>query len=233
MHCAPSSSRIKGSRIGGRPRTRVLGLTGSIGMGKSTAAAMFRAMGVPVHDADAAVHRLMQPGGGAVEEIARAFPGSVRDGRVDRALLGERVFRDRAALRRLEAILHPKVRREARRFVQRQRRRGVPLVVLDIPLLYETGGEAMCDAVAVVSAPRFVQEARVLRRPGMTRARLEGIRRHQLPDAEKRRRADFVVETGLGKYHTLRSLRRIVKMLRSSPLRREQRHRPKGNRRCA
>jgi dephospho-CoA kinase len=192
----------------------VLGLTGSIGMGKSTAAAMLRRLGVPVHDADAAVHRLMVKGGAAVPAIATAFPDVVVDGAVDRQALGQRVFDDPAALRRLEAILHPRVRRQARDFIKRHRRRGTPLVVLDIPLLFETGGERLCDAVAVVSAPRFVQEARVLRRPGMTRRRLAGIRARQVPDPVKRRRADFVVETGLGKRPTLRRLRQIVKILR-------------------
>jgi dephospho-CoA kinase len=192
----------------------VLGLTGSIGMGKSTAAAMLRRLGVPVHDADAAVHRLMAKGGAAVPAIATAFPDVVVDGAVDRQALGQRVFDDPAALRRLEAILHPRVRRQARDFIKRHRRRGTPLVVLDIPLLFETGGERLCDAVAVVSAPRFVQEARVLRRPGMTRRRLAGIRARQVPDPVKRRRADFVVETGLGKRPTLRRLRQIVKILR-------------------
>jgi dephospho-CoA kinase len=192
----------------------VLGLTGSIGMGKSTAAAMLRDLGLPVHDADAAVHRLMAPGGAAVPAIAQAFPEVVTDAAVDRKALGRIVFADRAALKRLEAILHPRVRAEAERFVRRQRLHCAPLVVLDIPLLFETGGERLCDAVLVVSAPRFVQDARVLARPGMDRATLARIRAQQLPDAEKRRRADYVVETGLGRLRTLRRLRRIVKMLR-------------------
>jgi dephospho-CoA kinase len=186
-------------------------------MGKSTAAAMLRGMGLPLHDADAAVHRLMDRGGAAVPEIEKAFPGVVVDGRVDRRRLGSAVFDDRAALRRLEAILHPRVRRMARDFIKQQRRRRAPVIVLDIPLLFETGGEALCDAVIVVSAPRFVQEARVLRRPGMTRERLARVRAQQLPDSVKRRRADFVVETGLGKLYTLRRLRQIVKMLRYKP----------------
>lgn len=215
MSCARLCCATKRRR---HRRPIVLGLTGSIGMGKSTAADMLRRMGVPLHDADAAVHRLMARGGAAVPEIARAFPDAVVDGAVDRGRLGALVFNDRAALRRLEAILHPRVRQAARDFIKRQRRRGVPVVVLDIPLLFETGGERLCDAVVVVSAPRFVQEARVLRRPGMTRERLARIRAQQLPDAEKRRRADFIVETGLGKLHTLRRLRRIVKMLRDKPL---------------
>jgi len=213
MSCAASCCRTEPPRSR-RPRTRVLGLTGSIGMGKSTAARMLRRLGVPVHDADAAVHRLMVKGGRAVPEIARAFPEVVVNGAVDRQRLGARVFRDPAALRRLEAILHPMVRQEARDFVKRQRRRGAPVVVLDIPLLFETGGERLCDAVIVVSAPRFVQDARVLRRPGMTRERLAEIRARQLADAVKRRRADHVVPTGLSKRETLRELRRIVKIWR-------------------
>jgi len=215
MSCAASCCRTERPHSR-RPRTRVLGLTGSIGMGKSTAASMLRRLGVPVHDADAAVHRLMAKGGRAVPEIARAFPDVVVEGAVDRQRLGARVFRDPAALRRLETILHPMVRQEAHDFVKRQRRRGAPVVVLDIPLLFETGGERLCDAVIVVSAPRFVQDARVLRRPGMTRERLAEIRARQLPDAVKRRRADHVVQTGLSKRETLRELRRIVKIWRRS-----------------
>ncbi len=195
----------------------MLGLTGSIGMGKSTAASMLRGMGLAVHDADAAVHRLMARGGRAVPAIAEAFPDVVRDGAVDRRALGARVFEDPDALKRLEAILHPEVRAEAQRFIDARRYRGNDLVVLDIPLLFETGGETLCDAVAVVSAPRFVQAARVLTRPGMTRDKLAAIRAQQLPDSDKRRRADFVVPTGLGRLYTLRRLRRIVKILRNNP----------------
>lgn len=214
MRCAPACSANRPRR---RKRPVVLGLTGSIGMGKSTAARMLRRLGVPVHDADAAVHNLMARGGEAVPAIARAFPDVVVNGAVDRRALGRRVFDDTAALRRLEAILHPRARRAAEDFIKRHRRRGTPLVVLDIPLLFEAGSDALCDAVAVVSAPRFVQDARVLSRPNMTRERFARIRRQQMPDAEKRRRADFVVETGLGKLPTLRRLRRIVKMLRDNP----------------
>lgn len=188
----------------------VIGLTGSIGMGKSTAARTLERMGIPVHDADAAVHRLIGPGGRAVAAVGAAFPGVVRDGAVDRAALGKRVFNDKAALARLEAVLHPMVRRQAHDFLRRMARRREPVAVLDIPLLFETGGEALCDATIVVSAPRRVQEARVLNRPGMTRARLEAIRASQMPDAEKRRHADYVVNTGLGKRDTLRRLRAAI-----------------------
>lgn len=195
----------------------VLGLTGSIGMGKSAAATMLRRMGLPLHDADKAVHRLLAKGGAAVAAIAAAFPDVVIDGAVDRQRLGAQVFEDRAALERLEAILHPAVRRAARAFLRQQARRGQDLVVLDIPLLFETGGEALCDAVIVVSAPRFVQQARVLSRPGMTPARLRAIQAKQMPDRDKRRRADFVVNTGLSKAETLRQLRAIVTLLRQRP----------------
>lgn len=213
------------NRPAGSPRRRrkgavtVLGLTGSIGMGKSAAARMLRRMGLPLHDADQAVHRLLGRGGGAVGAVAADFPGVETGGAVDRQRLANRVFGDPAALARLEAILHPAVRRETQAFLKRQARRGRRLVVLDIPLLFETGGESICDAVMVVICPPFVQDARVLARPGMTRARLAAIRAKQMPDEEKRRRADFVVRTGLSKHDTLRQLGRIVRLLRGSPAR--------------
>ena len=195
----------------------VLGLTGSIGMGKSAAAIMLRRMGLPLHDSDRAVHRLLAKGGRAVAEVEAAFPGVAVDGAVDRRRLAERVFEDSAALARLEAILHPAVRRATRAFLKQQARNGRWLAVLDIPLLFETGGETLCDAVAVVSAPRFVQEARVLGRRDMTRARFDAILAKQMPDREKRRRADFVVGTGLSKSATLRQLRAMVTLLRRRP----------------
>lgn len=194
-----------------RPVT--LGLTGSIGMGKSEAASMFRRLGVPVFDADAAVHRLMARGGAAVAAIDAAFPGAVRDGAVDRPALGAQVFDKPASLRRLEAIVHPLVRAERAKFLARARARRVPLVVLDIPLLFETGGEEHCDAVMVVTAPAAVQRARVLARANMTAEKFAAILDQQTPDREKRRRADFVVPTGLGKRVTLNAIRRIVTML--------------------
>lgn len=192
----------------------IVGLTGSVGMGKSAAVAMLRRMGVPVHDADAAVHRLIAPGGAAVAEIARVFPEAVRGRTVDRRRLGDLVFKDPAARARLEAILHPLVRRETTRFLRRQARRRAPLVALDIPLLFETGAERLCDAVIVVSAPRAVQASRVLGRAGMTADKFRGILAAQLSDAEKRRRGDFVVPTGLAKRETLRRLRAIVTLLK-------------------
>jgi dephospho-CoA kinase len=193
----------------------VLGLTGSIGMGKSTAAGMFRQFGVPVHDADAAVHRLLAHDRAAIAAIAAAFPNAVVDGVVDRQALGARVFGDPEARRRLEAILHPRVRDATRRFLQRHSRARTPLVVLDIPLLFETGGAGNVDAVVVVSAPAFVQRQRVMRRPGMTEAKFAGILESQVPDAEKRLKADYVVETGLSKYYTLRQIGRIIDAVRS------------------
>lgn len=174
----------------------ILGLTGSIGMGKSTTAAMFREAGVPVFDADAAVHALYR--GAAVAPVEAAFPGVARDGAVDRELLRQRVLDDPSVLRRLEAIVHPLVQDERAAFLAEAEAAGEPLTVLDIPLLYETGADALVDAVAVVTAPEPVQKARVLARPGMTEARLSAILRQQVPDAEKRARARFVIDTGAG-----------------------------------
>ncbi len=202
----------------------VLGLTGSIGMGKTAAAKMLRRMGLPLHDADRAVHRLLAKGGAAVAAVEAAFPGVVADGAVDRERLAGRVFEDRAALKRLEEILHPAVRRVTRVFLGHQVRSGRSLVVLDIPLLFETGGEVNCDAVAVVTAPPFVQRERVMGRRGMTAARFQAILAKQMPDREKRRRADFVVHTGLSKADTLRQLRAIVTLLRRRPRRSRRRH---------
>ncbi len=201
---------------------RVLGLTGSIGMGKSTAAAALRREGVPVHDADAAVHRLLGRGGAAVAAVEAAFPGVTGDGAVDRQALGRCVFGDPAALARLEAIRHPLVQRATRRFLVRARRARRPLAALDIPLLFETGGDRRCDAVIVVSAPRFVQRARVLKRRGMTPDRLAGIEARQRPDAQKRRRADVVVPTGLDRRTALRALRQVLKLARRGKLRRRK-----------
>jgi dephospho-CoA kinase len=189
----------------------ILGLTGSIGMGKSTAASVLRQLRVPVHDADASVHRLMNHGGAAVGFIEAAFPGTALDGAIDRKELGRRVFADPAALKRLESILHPMVRAQERIFLETCRALRHPIVVLDIPLLYETGGEKRCDSVIVVTAPKFLQDQRVLKRPGMSRERLKEIVSKQMPDAEKRKRADFVVPTGLGKRASRVALIRILK----------------------
>jgi dephospho-CoA kinase len=174
----------------------VLGLTGSIGMGKSTTAAMFAARGVPVFDADAAVHRLYA--GPLVPEIEAAFPGTTTGDAVNRVALGQRVLGDPEALKRLEAIVHPAVRAAELGFVAEARHDGHDVVLLDIPLLYETGREKDVDRVVVVSAPAPIQRERILARPGMTVEKMEAILARQLADAEKRRRADFVVETGDG-----------------------------------
>lgn len=195
----------------------VLGLTGSIGMGKSTAATLLRQRRVPVHDADAAVHRLLAKGGAAIPAIALAFPGALAAGAVDRRALGALVFGQPLELRRLEAILHPLVRAAERRFLAAQARAGRPLAALDVPLLFETGGQRRCDWVAVVSAPLFLQRQRVLRRPGMTAARLDEILRQQMPDCRKRRLADAVLPTGLGRHLTLRRLDRLLKKLTAHP----------------
>ncbi|HEY9058344.1 MAG TPA: dephospho-CoA kinase [Aurantimonas sp.] len=186
----------------------VLGLTGSIGMGKSTAAAMFADEGVPVHDADAAVHRLYA--GRAAPLIEAAFPGTVSDGIVDRQLLGAEVLNDPAGMQRLEAIVHPLVRAEEEAFLDAARNSGAKLAVLDIPLLYETGAETRCDKVVVVSAPAEIQRERVLRRPGMSEEKFAAILAKQLPDAEKRARADFVIDTGDGFDATRAAVKAVV-----------------------
>lgn len=193
---------------------KVIGLTGGIGMGKSTAAAAFRRAGLPVFDADAAVHRLQARGGRAVPAIAAAFPGTVRDGAVDRALLRRAAVGDPAAMTRLERILHPMVREEERAFLARARRAGRRAAVLDIPLLLETGGDRRVDLVVVVSAPPAVQMARVRARRRMTPDQIRAIVARQMPDAEKRRRADVVVRTGLSRHHAQRRLRRLLLDLR-------------------
>ncbi|WP_149538922.1 dephospho-CoA kinase [Siccirubricoccus phaeus] len=190
---------------------KIIGLTGGIGMGKSTATATFRRLHVPVFDADAAVHRLQARGGRAVAPIAAAFPGTVRDGAVDREALRRAVLTDPAALTRLERIIHPLVRQAEQRFLAAARRRAEPLAVLDIPLLFETRGQGRCDLVVVVSAPAAVQRWRVLRRRGMTPARFDAILARQTPDAEKRRRADVVVPTGLSRHLAQRRIRRLVR----------------------
>jgi dephospho-CoA kinase len=193
----------------------VLGLTGSIAMGKSTASHAFRCFGVPVFDADAEVHRLFVPGGAAVVPVRTAFPACIdAAGGLDRAALGRQVFRDPAALDRLEVIVHPLVRAAERRFLECCAAARRPLAVLDIPLLYETGSERLVDAVAVVSAPPFLQAQRVLRRRGMSADRLDAIRRRQLPDVEKRRRADFVIPTGLDRRRAVTAIAGIIDRVR-------------------
>ena len=193
----------------------ILGLTGSLGMGKSTTAKFFAEEGVPVHDADAVVHRLYE--GEAVAAIEAAFPGSTRDGKVDRAKLGERVLGDPAALKRLEAIVHPLVAAARERFLAEAARSGAKVAVLDIPLLYETGGEARCDAVVVVTAPAEMQRARVFERPGMSEEKLAALTAKQLPDAEKRARADFIVDSGQGFEAARRQVREILAQVAKMP----------------
>lgn len=191
----------------------VVGLTGSIGMGKSEVLRMFADLGVPVHDADAAVHALYARGGAAVAPVEAAFPGVEVGGAVDRERLSRRVVGDRKALARLEEIVHPLVRDHQRRFLDDARAAGAPMVVLDIPLLFETGGESRVDYVVVVSAPPEVQRKRVLARPGMTEEKLAAILAEQVPDEEKRRRADYVVPTDCSLERTLQFVRAIVKDL--------------------
>ena len=191
----------------------VLGLTGSIGMGKSTVAAMFEALGVPVFDADAEVRRMQGPGGDLLAPIEAAFPGTTGSAGVDRAELGRRVFGDSAALARLEGIVHPAVRARREEFLLEHA--GAPLVVFDIPLLFEKGGLEEVDAVLVVSAPPEVQRARVLARPGMSPERFAEILALQLPDAEKRARADYLIDTGRPIRETEAAVAALVEKLTS------------------
>jgi dephospho-CoA kinase len=186
---------------------KIIGLTGGIGMGKSNAAKALRRAGVPVFDADATVHRLQAKGGRAIPLIAAAFPGSVQNGVLDRAALRSIVLADRARLRELEGILHPLVRAEQRRFLARARAAGRRLAALDIPLLFETGGDKHVDYIMVVSAPRAIQVARVRRR-GMSAADIDRIIALQTPDAAKRKRADIVIRTGLSRHHAVKSIKR-------------------------
>ena len=190
----------------------VLGLTGSIGMGKSVTARLFAEAGVPVHDADATVHRLYE--GEAVPLIEAAFPGTTRGGKVDREKLAARVLNDAAAIKRLEAIVHPLVREAEQRFLAEAEARGAPIVVLDIPLLFETGGEKRVDRVVVVTAPPDLQRRRALERPGMTEAKLDAILAKQMPDAEKRARAHFIVDSARGIDSARDQVRGILQAIR-------------------
>ena len=195
----------------------ILGLTGSIGMGKSTAADFFAEAGAPVHDADAAVHRLYA--GAAAPAIEAAFPGTTASGKVDRGKLAERVIDDPAALKRLEAIVHPLVRRDEERFLRVAEAAGAHVAVLNIPLLFETGGEQRCDAVVVVSAPPEMQRARVMTRPGMTEQKFASLLGKQVPDSEKRKRADFVVDTSKDFDSTRAQVRAILQAAARLPKR--------------
>jgi len=195
----------------------ILGLTGSIGMGKSTTAKMFEAQGAPVYDSDAAVHALYSAGGAAVAPVEAAFPGVVVDGAIDRARLSAQVVGDPEALEKLEAIVHPLVGAHRIGFFEKAQAAGHDIVVLDVPLLYETGGQKNVHKVVVVSAPAQVQRERVLARPGMTPEKFEAILARQLPDAEKRVRADFVIDTGKGLDAASDQVRDILTLLRTTP----------------
>jgi len=196
----------------------VIGLTGSLGMGKSTTAGFFAEAGVPVHDADVVVHRLYA--GEAAQLIEQAFPGTTDATGVDRERLARRVLGNPEALRQLEAIVHPLVRREELRFLDAAEGAGAPVAVLDIPLLFETGGDRRVDAVVVVSAPADMQRARAFARPGMTEEKFQGLLAKQLPDAEKRRRADFVVDTSKGLDSARAQVRAILTQATKLPIRR-------------
>jgi len=196
----------------------ILGLTGSIGMGKSTTAKLFTEAGVPVYDADATVHRIYE--GEAAPAIEAAFPGTTVNGRVDRARLSERVMHDPAAIRRLEQIVHPMLRSHHQKFLEEAEKSGAPVAVMDIPLLYETGGETRVDAVVVVTTSPEVQRERILARENMTGEKLDAILARQLPDAEKRKRADFVVDTSHGLDPVRSRIRDILDQVVKMPRRR-------------
>lgn len=196
----------------------VLGLTGSIGMGKTTTAAMFAAEGAPVYDSDAAVHALYAPGGAAVGPVGAAFPEAVVAGAIDRNRLSALVVGQPEAMRRLEEIVHPLVREAQSIFLRRQLEAGKTVVVLDIPLLFETGADKLMDAVIVVTAPAEEQRARVLSRPGMTEEKFNQIRAKQLPDAEKQARADFVINTGLGMAEAREQVRAVLEAIKEPAL---------------
>jgi dephospho-CoA kinase len=190
----------------------VIGLTGGIGMGKSTVAKIFAAHGIPVFNADEAVHRLQAPGGAAVPMLGISFPGVVEDGVLNRAALRELVLRDPVAMNRLEFLMHPLVQREEWKFRASARRAGKRAILLDIPLLFETGGEQRVDVTVTVSAPLLVQLARVKKR-GMKLPQIMAMIAKQMPDAEKCARADYVIRTGLSRFHTIRTVRRLIKVL--------------------
>ena len=196
----------------------ILGLTGSIGMGKSTTAKLFTEAGVPVYDADATVHRIYE--GEAAPAIEAAFPGTTVNGRVDRARLSERVMHDPAAIRRLEQIVHPMLRSHHQKFLEEAEKSGAPVAVMDVPLLYETGGETRVDAVVVVTTSPEVQRERILARENMTGEKLDALLARQLPDAEKRKRADFVVDTSHGLDPVRSRIRDILDQVVKMPRRR-------------
>jgi dephospho-CoA kinase len=206
---------MSGDVSGERPF--ILCLTGSLGMGKSTAARFFAEEGVPVHDSDATVHALYE--GEATPLIEAAFPGSTANGKVDRNKLATMVLNDKAALARLEAIVHPMVTASREKFLAEARERGAKVVVFDVPLLFETSAERRCDAVVVVSAPAEIQRKRAFERPGMTDDKLAAILAKQMPDAEKRRRADFIVDSSQSFDHARAQIRNILQKIATLPLR--------------
>ena len=191
----------------------IIGLTGGIGMGKSAAARILKRMGLPVYHADRAVHDLLRKNGNAVKPVARAFPEALRRGAIDRAVLGPLVFGQPRKLKRLEKILHPLVQEAEKAFLKNARRMEAPAAVLEVPLLFETGGEKRCDTVLCVTAPRVVQRARVLARPGMTEAKLKAILKRQMPDKQKRAKADYVIHTGASYADTRQQLRRVMNII--------------------
>jgi len=192
---------------------RVIGLTGSIGMGKSTLANQLRSQGIPVHDADACVHDLLSPNGAAFQPVKNAFPSVVKNGKIDRKKLGGIIFNDAEKRSILESILHPMVRKSSAQFVQQCRRRRVPICVLDIPLLFELGRDKDVDAVLCVTAPSWVQRRRVLSRAGMTEAKFESIKALQMPDLRKRHLSDYIVQTGRGRRHSLQLIKRFKRVV--------------------
>ena len=193
----------------------IIGITGSIAMGKSTAASMLSKLNIPIHDADKTVHHLFLKSGGAYNSIAEVFPEAVDKNGVDRMKLGREVFANPDRLALLESIVHPLVSSARNKFIQGHRRRKSKLVILDVPLLYETGGEKGCDKVMVVSAPVFLQKQRALSRPNMSLKKFSDILSHQIPNREKCKRADYVIPTGLGKAYTYSVLKRIIYKLRT------------------
>ncbi len=197
----------------------VIGLTGSIGMGKSATAAMLKKLGVPVFEADKAVHEMLGPGGRAVRAVGKAFPPltypqiyGFKGGKrfIRRAALGKIVFASDKKRKKLESMLHPLVRAAEKEFIRKQKKRGAQIIALDIPLLFETRAGALVDYIIVVTAPRAVQRARVLARPGMDEKKFRAILKRQLPDREKRKRADYVLQTGFGRVHTMKALKKII-----------------------
>jgi len=193
----------------------ILGLTGSIAMGKSETSKIFSRLGIPIFDADASVHQMLDEGGEAVTAVSEIFPGVVQGHAVDRRMLGDLVFGNACKLRKLEAILHPLVAKARKRFLRLAGAARARVVVMDVPLLYETGGKDACHAVVVVSAPKFVQRSRALRRPGMSEKKLENILDNQTPDYLKRKQADFVVPSGLGKRAALIRVSSVLRKVHS------------------